>query len=69
MAQNLLISHLEFRTEESKDVEKYVFERSLETVVVQLDDKLMEIRSEYMKVIILNLLFHFPDWVQNVFRL
>lgn len=50
-------------------MEKYVFERSLETVVVQLDDKLMEIRSEYMKVIILDLLFHFPDWVQNVFRL
>lgn len=50
VAQNLLISHLEFRTEESNDVKPYVFERSLETVVVQLDDKLIQIRDEYLKV-------------------
>lgn len=49
---NLLISHLEFRTEESVDVRPYVFQRSLETVVVQLDEKLVEIKEEYMKVIV-----------------
>ncbi|KAL1502251.1 hypothetical protein ABEB36_007419 [Hypothenemus hampei] len=51
VVHNLLISHLEFRTEESKDVKSYVFERSLETVVVHLDDKLIEIREEYMKIV------------------
>ncbi|XP_066258495.1 Fanconi anemia group M protein [Euwallacea similis] len=51
VAQNLLISHLEFRTEESLDVMKYVFQRSLETLVVHLDDKLVEVRDEYLKII------------------
>ncbi|CAH1126723.1 unnamed protein product [Ceutorhynchus assimilis] len=48
---NLLISHLEFRTEESVDVKPYVFERSLETIVVPLSDKLIEIKEEYLRIL------------------
>ncbi|KAH1000743.1 hypothetical protein HUJ04_013037 [Dendroctonus ponderosae] len=51
VVNNLLISHLEFRTEESVDVHPYVFQRSLETVVVHLDEKLLEIKEEYMKIV------------------
>lgn len=50
MVRNLLISHLEFRTEESLDVSPYVFERNLTTVVVPLGDKLQQIRDDYLQV-------------------
>ncbi|XP_076260216.1 FA complementation group M isoform X2 [Rhynchophorus ferrugineus] len=49
--QNLHISHLEFRTEESLDVQPYVYQRSLETIVVHLGDKLEKIRDEYLNVL------------------
>ncbi|XP_056638705.1 Fanconi anemia group M protein isoform X1 [Diorhabda sublineata] len=51
VVQNLLISHLEFRTEESLDVRSYVFQRNLTTVVVPLGGKLQEIKDSYMKVL------------------
>lgn len=47
---NLLISHFEFRSEESKDVKEYVFERSLETVVVPLGEKIQQVKDEYFQV-------------------
>uniref|UniRef100_A0A6P7HDG0 Fanconi anemia group M protein-like n=1 Tax=Diabrotica virgifera virgifera TaxID=50390 RepID=A0A6P7HDG0_DIAVI len=51
VVQNLLISHLEFRTEESPDVSPYVFQRNLTTVVVPLGTKLQEVKDSYMKVL------------------
>lgn len=48
---NLLIAHLEFRSEESVDVKPYIFERSLETVVVPLGEKLQQIKEEYIMVL------------------
>lgn len=48
--QNLLISHLEFRTEESVDVKQYVFERNLTTIVVPLGEKLQEFKDSYLQV-------------------
>ncbi|EFA06458.2 hypothetical protein TcasGA2_TC009341 [Tribolium castaneum] len=49
--RNLLIAHLEFRSEESPDVKPYVFERALETVVVPLGEKLQQIRDKYIQVL------------------
>lgn len=49
--ENLLIAHIEFRTDDSPDVVPYIFERSLETVVVQLDDMLIKVRDEYIKLL------------------
>ncbi|XP_022902317.2 DEAD-box ATP-dependent DNA helicase Fancm [Onthophagus taurus] len=51
MSMNLLISHLEVRTEESPDVAPYVFQRHLETVVVPLGGKLEEMRNKYLRVL------------------
>ncbi|KAG5891658.1 hypothetical protein JTB14_020076 [Gonioctena quinquepunctata] len=51
VVKNLLISHLEFRTEESLDVSPYVFQRNLTTVVVPLGDKLQQVKDEYMKIL------------------
>ncbi|XP_050307869.1 Fanconi anemia group M protein [Anthonomus grandis grandis] len=51
VVQNLLISHLEFKTEESLDVKPYVFRRTLETVVVELGDKLMEVKEKFLKIL------------------
>ncbi|XP_031357323.1 uncharacterized protein LOC116181175 isoform X2 [Photinus pyralis] len=48
---NLLIAHLEIRTDDSPDVLPYVFERSLETVVVPLGDMLQTVRDNYLHVL------------------
>ncbi|KAK5648745.1 hypothetical protein RI129_003637 [Pyrocoelia pectoralis] len=48
---NLLINHLEIRTDDSPDVLPYVFERSLETVVVPLGDKLQQVKDSYMPIL------------------
>lgn len=48
--QNLLISHLEFRTEESIDVHPFVFQRNLTTVVVPLGEKLQQVKDDYLQV-------------------
>ena len=48
--QNLLIAHVEFRSEDSPDVKPYVFERALETVVVPLGEKLQQIKDRYVQV-------------------
>lgn len=47
---NLMISHLEYRTEESEDVKSYVFKRNIITMVVPLGQKLQQIRNDYQKV-------------------
>ena len=38
--QNLLISNIELRNEESPDIVPYTFARTIEKVVVKLDDEL-----------------------------
>lgn len=47
---NLLISHIECRTDESPDVAPYVFSRKLETIVVPLGGMLQHIKDGYIKV-------------------
>ncbi|KAL3287627.1 hypothetical protein HHI36_002096 [Cryptolaemus montrouzieri] len=51
---NLMISHVEFRTEESLDVKPYVFRRNLETVVVPLGEKLEQVKGDYIEVLEVN---------------
>ena len=48
--QNLLISHIEFRNEESDDVVPYVFRRTLKTIMVPLDGKLLQVKDDYIRV-------------------
>ncbi|CAH0552092.1 unnamed protein product [Brassicogethes aeneus] len=51
VANSLLISRLEFRTEESPDVVPYVFNRNIETVVVPLNSKLLEVKEKYLQIL------------------
>lgn len=48
--RNLLISHLEIRTDESLDVSPYVFKRKLETIVIPLGSKIQQVHDEFIKV-------------------
>jgi fanconi anemia group M protein len=48
---NLLIAHIELRTEESADIRPYTHERRVEKVVVPLGDELTSARSDYLHVI------------------
>ena len=41
--QNLLISNIELRNEESPDIVPYTFARTIEKVVVKLDDELKKV--------------------------
>lgn len=43
--QNLLIANIEVRRESSIDVAPYVFKKNIKTIVVQLDDRLKQMRK------------------------
>ncbi|GJQ80136.1 hypothetical protein Trydic_g23716 [Trypoxylus dichotomus] len=48
---NLLISHLEIRTDDSPDVMPYVFQRTMETIVVPLGEKLQSVKAAYLQLL------------------
>lgn len=51
VVQNLLISHVEVRSERSIDVAPYTFKKNIKTVVVQLDDNLRKIRDDFLELL------------------
>jgi len=48
--QNLSISKLEFRTDESPDVAKYTNKKDVECIPVKLTNSILEIRTQFLKV-------------------
>ncbi|KAK3091417.1 hypothetical protein FSP39_019739 [Pinctada imbricata] len=46
---NLLISHIELRTEDSIDIKQYSHERKVEKIVVPLGDELTGVRNKYLQ--------------------
>ncbi|KRT84382.1 helicase [Oryctes borbonicus] len=48
---NLLISHLEIRTDDSPDVMPYVFQRTMKTIVVPLGEKLESVKAAYLQLL------------------
>ncbi|XP_072171762.1 Fanconi anemia group M protein homolog isoform X2 [Diadema setosum] len=48
---NLLISHIEIRSEESIDIRQYVHERRVEKIVVPLGDELKLVKKQYMQIL------------------
>ncbi|XP_035213323.1 Fanconi anemia group M protein-like, partial [Stegodyphus dumicola] len=48
---NLLISHVEMRTEDSDDVKQYTQARDIEKIVVPLGDKLTSLKSKFLDII------------------
>lgn len=48
---NLMISHVEMRTEESLDVQKFTHKRSVEKVVVPLGDEIAKVSEKYLRVV------------------
>ncbi|XP_060063063.1 Fanconi anemia group M protein-like [Ylistrum balloti] len=47
---NLLISHIELRTEESIDIKQFSHERKVEKIVVPLGDELTQVKKTYIQV-------------------
>ena len=47
---NLLISHIELRTEQSHDIQAYTHERTIEKVVVPLGEELGAVKEKYLEV-------------------
>lgn len=67
---NLLISHIELRSEDSADIKPYTHKRTVEKVVVPLGDELTTTKIQYTKVIIHTLRKHFCDhkmWLDAAF--
>lgn len=50
MLANLLISHIEIRTEESPDIKPYSHERKVDKIVVPLGDELTSVKKKYVQV-------------------
>ncbi|ESO09638.1 hypothetical protein HELRODRAFT_117169 [Helobdella robusta] len=48
---NLLISHIELRTEESLDIQPYTHHRKIEKIVIAMGDEINIIRDLYLKII------------------
>ncbi|XP_050061729.1 uncharacterized protein LOC114118970 isoform X1 [Aphis gossypii] len=48
--QNLSISKLEFRTDESPDVAKYTNKKDVECIPVKLTNSILEIRTQFLKI-------------------
>ncbi len=51
MLQNLLISHIELRNEDSPDIVPYTFQRKIEKVVVPLGVELKAVREKYLAIL------------------
>ena len=51
MLQNLLISRIELRNEESPDIVKYTHHRKIEKVVVGLSEELKSVKEKYLAVL------------------
>lgn len=51
IVQNLLISHIEVRSETSIDVVKYIHKKNIRTIVVPLDKNLQNARAEWLTLI------------------
>ncbi|XP_054758508.2 Fanconi anemia group M protein-like [Lytechinus pictus] len=48
---NLLISHIEIRSEDSIDIRQYVHERKVEKIVVPIGDELKQVKEQYLKIL------------------
>ncbi|KAI8788901.1 hypothetical protein BgiMline_008380, partial [Biomphalaria glabrata] len=46
---NLLISHIELRSENSIDIQRYTYERKIEKVVVPMGEELSGFRMQYIQ--------------------
>ena len=51
---NLLISHIEIRSEEALDIQQYLHERKMEKIVVSLEGEILEIKNVFKRVGIIN---------------
>ena len=51
MLQNLMISHIELRSEDSPDIVPYTFERSVDKVVVSIGPELTRIKNKYLSIL------------------
>lgn len=51
IVQNLLISHIEVRNDNSVDVAPYTFKKNIKTVVVNLGTDLKQIRDDFLKLV------------------
>ena len=57
---NLMISHIELRTEQSPDIQPYTHERKVEKVVVPLGEELSAVKEKYLQVMCAT----FDDYLQ-----
>lgn len=48
---NLLISHIELRTDESSEIKMYSFERKVEKIVVPLGEELKSVEAQYVELL------------------
>eukprot|EP00095_Tigriopus_kingsejongensis_P003009 maker-scaffold170_size291898-snap-gene-0.16 protein:Tk03009 transcript:maker-scaffold170_size291898-snap-gene-0.16-mRNA-1 annotation:"hypothetical protein LOTGIDRAFT_127429" len=50
MLQNLMISHIELRSEDSPDIVPYTFERTIQKIVIPLGDELLGVKNKFLTI-------------------
>ena len=55
MLQNLLISNIELRSEDSPDIVPYTFQRTIQKIVVPMGKELEDIKKKLLTVLEVNL--------------
>lgn len=50
---NMLVSHVELRTEDMPDLAPYTHERKVEKIVVPLGEELSKVKEQYLQVYVL----------------
>ena len=50
VVENLLIAHVELRSEEADDIKPYVFERNIEKIVIPLSGELKTTKALFLQV-------------------
>ena len=51
MLQNLLISNIELRSEDSPDIVPYTFQRTIEKIVVPMGKELEDVRQKFLTIL------------------
>lgn len=67
VVENLLISHVEIRSDESADIKRYIRDRLVEKIVVPITEELKNIKNTFMEILrnIVNRLYHKKALWQN----
>ena len=62
-----MVSHIEIRSEESIDIQKYVHDRKIEKIVVPISEELKNAKKTFLEVTVVLLFHNLRKFVSQLF--